>query len=105
MREQSLQSGFSLMTVLSAYQQLEAQGLIYSKQKSGFYVAYTLSDQTQTAQSLQHTAIIEINSQVFHYLKDTQQQDIITLCSAFPDHELLFNHRLMGIIALGKLYF
>lgn len=92
------------MTVLSAYQQLEAQGLIYSKQKSGFYVAYTLSDQTQTAQSLQHTAKIEINSQVFHYLKDTQQQDIITLCSAFPDHELLFNPRLMGIIALGKLY-
>ena len=99
LREQSQQSGFSLMTVLSAYQQLEAQGLIYSKQKSGFYVADTLSDQAQTAQSLQHTAKIEINSHVFHYLKDTQQQDIIPLCSAFPDHELLFNPRLMSIIA------
>lgn len=36
LREQSQISGYSLMTVLNAYQELEAQGLVYAKQKSGF---------------------------------------------------------------------
>ena len=99
LREQSVQSGFSLMTVLSAYQQLEALGLIYSKQKSGFYVADAQLDSSSASEALRHMAKIEINSQVFHYLKDTQQPQIISLCSAFPDHKLLFNPRLMSIIA------
>ena len=38
LREQVQRSGFSLMTVLNAYQELEAQGLVYSKQKSGYFV-------------------------------------------------------------------
>ena len=39
LRQQVEISGFSLMTVLNAYQELEARGLIYSKEKLGYFVA------------------------------------------------------------------
>lgn len=39
LRQQVEISGFSLMTVMNAYQELEAQGLIYSKEKLGYFVA------------------------------------------------------------------
>ena len=39
LREQAEISGFSLMTVMNAYQDLEAQGFIYSREKSGYFVA------------------------------------------------------------------
>ena len=39
LREQSELSGYSLMTVLNAYQELEAQGWLYAKDKSGYYIA------------------------------------------------------------------
>ena len=35
LREQTQLSGYSLITVLNAYQELEAQGLLYAKGKSG----------------------------------------------------------------------
>ena len=38
LRHQAELSGFSLITVMNAYQELEAQGLIYSKEKSGYFV-------------------------------------------------------------------
>lgn len=34
LREQTQLSGYSLMTVLNAYQELEAQGLVYADRKS-----------------------------------------------------------------------
>lgn len=100
LREQVQRSGFSLMTVLNAYQELEAQGLVYSKEKSGYFVAGNLA-----TQALAHhpetklNAHIEINSQVFNYLKATQDEEIVPLGSAFPCSDLLYNAKLMQIIA------
>ncbi|BCU64803.1 hypothetical protein F941_01578 [Acinetobacter bouvetii DSM 14964 = CIP 107468] len=39
LQEQTQLSGLSLIIVLNAYQSLEVQGLVYAKNKSGFYVA------------------------------------------------------------------
>ena len=39
LRQQVEISGFSLITVMNAYQELEAQGLIYSKEKLGYFIA------------------------------------------------------------------
>lgn len=92
LREQSQISGYSLMTVLNAYQELEAQGLVYAKQKSGFYVAERLNQTEQPVpSSLSLNAHIQMNSLVFGYLKSIQPTDVSPLGSAFPNAELLFN--------------
>ena len=38
LRKQAAQTGFSLMTVLHAYQMLESQGIVSSQERSGFLV-------------------------------------------------------------------
>lgn len=99
LREQSELSGYSLMTVLNAYQELEAQGWLYAKDKSGYYI-------TERGQNLVHTEMeshaqhkVQIHSVVFNYLKQTQAQELIPLGSAFPNAALLFNAKFMQILA------
>ncbi|WOE30111.1 aminotransferase-like domain-containing protein [Acinetobacter towneri] len=100
LREQSQISGYSLMTVLNAYQELEAQGLVYAKQKSGFYVVERLNQtERPVPSSLSLNAHIQMNSLVFGYLKSIQSADVSPLGSAFPNAELLFNPKLMQILA------
>ncbi|AOA58931.1 aminotransferase-like domain-containing protein [Acinetobacter larvae] len=102
LRQQAQSSGYSLMTVMNAYQELEAQGLIYAKEKSGYFVAEHLSTQVpQTYSVVSLNPKIEINSQVFKYLKSTQHQQIVPLGSAFPDHQLLCPSKLIQI--MGQL--
>lgn len=74
LREQTQLSGYSLMTVLNAYQELEAQGLLYAKDKSGYYVAEHTQALLNSKQSAQIglNPKIQINSVVFNYLKSTQ---------------------------------
>ena len=97
LRYQSEQSGFSLITVMNAYRELEAQGLIYSKEKSGYFV----SDYQKEFQNFQINQKIEINSTVFHYLKSIQSENIIPFGSAFPNSQLLYSPKL--IQKLGQL--
>lgn len=98
LRQQAIHSGFSLMTVLNAYQELEAQGLIYSKHKSGYYVSPLATDQCNTATRdiSQHT--IKIHSKVFQYLKATQSEQFIPFGSAFPNSQLLSDPKLFQIL-------
>ncbi len=100
LREQAQTSGYSLMTVLNAYQELEAQGLIYAKEKSGFYVEENISetklDHSQTTSLQNH---IEINPLVFQYLKSTQRPNIVPFGSAFPNEALLYCPKLLHIVA------
>ena len=98
LREQTQLSGYSLMTVLNAYQELEAQGLIYSKEKSGYFVTEQLS-QTHTVHAINEK--IEINSIVFKYLKSIQSEYLVPLGSAFPHSQLLYSAKL--IQTLGQL--
>lgn len=100
LREQVLHSGYSLMTVMNAYQQLEAQGLIYSTEKSGYYVADRLPKNKLHSQAEPKiTDHIHINSLVFNYLKSTNRKNVIALGSAFPQDQLLHHPKLMQILA------
>lgn len=101
LREQTQLSGYSLMTVLNAYQELEAQGLIYAKDKSGYYVAecaQSLLNKTQPVQIALNPKI-QINSMVFNFLKSTQSAEMVPFGSAFPNAELLYNAKFMQILA------
>ncbi len=100
LREQSELSGYSLMTVLNAYQELEAQGWLYAKDKSGYYIAERAELAiTSIKETLAAHEKIQINSVVFNYLKDTQAADMIPLGSAFPNPELLFNSKFMQLLS------
>ena len=100
LREQSQQSGYSLMTVLNAYQELEAQGLIYSKDKSGYYVEQKIDHPVLEPQiEMSFMPDIQMNSLVFDYLKATQVVDIIGLGSAFPHEDLVYQPKLIQILA------
>lgn len=101
LRFQAEQSGLSLITVLNAYRELEAQGLIYSKEKSGYFVSPNLVKKEVIKQRHQLNAQIEINSEVFHYLKSIQNQPMIPMGSAFPNSQLLYSSKL--IQTLGQL--
>ncbi len=106
LRDQVQRSGLSLMTVLNAYQELESQGLVYSVEKSGFFVSEMVTEfaakrppSTQPVISL--NAKVEINSLVFNYLKSIQPNHIVPLGSAFPNHLLLNPPKLIQI--MGQL--
>lgn len=98
LRQQAETSGFSLMTVMNAYQELEAQGLIYSKEKLGYFVADNPL-QTALAKKVVLNEKIEINSLVFRYLKSIQSEKIVPLGSAFPNSQLLYSPKLMQTLA------
>lgn len=104
LREQTLLSRLSLLTVLNAYQSLEVQGLVYAKNKSGFYVAPRQFNAAETALKDKNPEVrlkkrIQINSAVFHYLKSIQAAEIAPLGSAFPSSELLYNQKFMQLLA------
>ena len=103
LRQQANTSGFSLMTVMNAYQELEAQGLIYSRPKLGYFVAEALVT-GNSAKTIVLNDKIEINSSVFRYLKSIQSEQIIPFGSAFPNSQLLYSTQLMQILAKQAKY-
>lgn len=104
LREQTQLSGLSLITVLNAYQSLEVQGLVYAKNKSGFYVAPRQFNAAETALKDKNSEVrlkknVQINSAVFHYLKSIQAAEIAPFGSAFPNSELLYNQKFIQLLA------
>lgn len=99
LRDQAQRSGLSLMTVMNAYQRLESQGLIYAKEKSGYFVAESFKHPSTQAQVIALNPKIEINSLVFQYLKSIQDSTIVPFGSAFPNHQLLHSAKLHHILA------
>lgn len=94
LRQQAETSGFSLMTVMNAYQELEAQGLIYSQEKLGYFVTGdTRSDSNSNSVILNEK--IEINSKIFRYLKSIQSEQMVPFGIAFPNSQLLYSAKLM----------
>ena len=92
LREQTLLSGLSLITVLNAYQSLEVQGLVYAKNKSGFYVAPRQFNATETALKDKNPEVrlkksVQINSAVFHYLKSIQAIGIAPSLLFMPEND------------------
>ncbi len=85
LREQTELSGYGLMTVLNAYQVLESQGLVYAKDKSGYYIAERPQTYNSKKPAVQIglNSKIKINSVVFNYLKSLQTPNIAPFGSAF----------------------
>ncbi|CAB1221717.1 PLP-dependent aminotransferase family protein [Acinetobacter bouvetii] len=99
LRVQAQISGLSLLTVMNAYQELEAQALIYSKEKSGYYVSNAISEQPDARPMvISLNSKIEINSLIFKYLKSIQGHQIIPFGSAFPNSELMYSKKLIQIM-------
>ncbi len=98
LRQQVEISGFSLITVMNAYQELEAQGLIYSKEKQGYFVQ-DHQKKIKLSKNVVLNEKIEINSIVFRYLKSIQSEQIIPFGSAFPNSQLLYSAKLMQTLA------
>lgn len=84
--------------VLNAYQELEAQGVIYSVQKSGYFVApFYPSSRPHANSEIRLNKQVEINSLVFRYLKSIT--DIEPLGSPFPSHDYLNPPKLLQILS------
>ena len=103
LRQQADASGFSLITVMHAYQELEAQGLIYSKEKQGYFVAEDPAT-LEIAKTVILNEKIEINSTVFRYLKSIQSEAIVPFGIAFPNSQLLYSTKLMQTLAQRAKY-
>lgn len=100
LRDQAADCGLSLMTVMNAYQSLEAQGLIYAKEKSGYFVSPIQHDVIPAnSRAVALHQDVSINSLVFKYLKSTQAANMQPLGSAFPDDQLVLNKKLIQIMA------
>ncbi|OLQ72310.1 GntR family transcriptional regulator [Photobacterium proteolyticum] len=89
-RVMSKAQSVSVMTVLKAYEHLEAEGWIYAKAKAGYYVAAhfnRLSEPEQATPQVVNRSI-HINRHVFEVLRACKRPDVIPFGSAFPDPEL-----------------
>lgn len=106
LREQVQLSGFSLITVMNAYQELESRGMIYAREKSGYYVAQTIVESdSERSYIVSLNKPVEINSLVFKYLKSIQNQNVMPFGSAFPSQDVVFSKKLtqiMGQISRNK---
>lgn len=94
LRKQSEHSGLSLMTVLHAYQVLESQGWIQSRQRSGYCVspqsAPTSSNVPRAIESMEQ---IDINDFIFDVLQAGRNPHMVTFGHAYPDPSLYPRHQ------------
>lgn len=83
-------TGYSIATVLQAYQLLESQGWVTAKPQSGYFVAPQIENllSPQAPSSPTKPKQININDQLFDVLQRNKQQDMVPLGSAFPDPSL-----------------
>ncbi len=86
LRKQAEQSGYSLMTVLHAYQMLESQGVIRSLERSGYIV--TLPSKPSSKQLVQTTDAVSVNDFVFEVLQASRDTRMFSLGFAYPDPSL-----------------
>jgi len=87
----------SIETVLQAYQQLEAEGYIYSKPKSGYFVLprrdVLVSKETNQKPITPYP--VRISDLLYDVLQKAKDPSIIPLSSAFPDPSL-FPHQALS---------
>ena len=85
------QRGLSPATVFHAYGQLEAEGLIEARARSGFYVRATrrpVRASPQVAPPSGEATPVAISEMVFDLLETTRDADVVPLGSAFPSAHL-----------------
>jgi DNA-binding transcriptional MocR family regulator len=90
-RRASRQHGVNPGTVLHAYEQLEARGMIEARPQSGFYVrARHLGRAPEPATSVPRSRVtnVDVSRLVFQVLHEIKHPETIPLGSAFPSPEL-----------------
>lgn len=90
-RELCAQRGLSPATVFHAYGQLEAEGLIEARARSGFYVRAVRRPVRPTppmAAPRSAATPVAISEMVFDLLGSTRDADVVPLGSAFPSSHL-----------------
>ena len=97
LRKQAAQTGFSLMTVLHAYQMLESQGIVSSQERSGFLVTAKASNASK--ERVQATEAVSINDFVYEVLQASRDPHMFSLGFAYPDPSLYPRQHLNKSIA------
>lgn len=90
-RELKQQRGCSASTVFAAYYHLEAQGLIETRPRSGYFVAQRVrqaSSEPDAAQPVDEAMAVDVSTLVFQVLAQARQRDMVPLGSAFPSPAL-----------------
>lgn len=94
LRKQSEHTGLSLMTVLHAYQVLESQGWIQSRQRSGYCVSPQLAPAANTVpRAIESMEQIDINDFIFDVLQAGRNPHMVTFGHAYPDPSLYPRHQ------------
>lgn len=102
-RQTSAGRNLSPATVFEAYYLLEAQGLVRSKPRSGYFVAAKARvlplepEETSTPDS--EARSVEISDMVFAILRSAMSRDVVPLGSAFPSPMLFPLQRLGRVLA------
>ncbi|MCW2482247.1 GntR family transcriptional regulator, partial [Candidatus Symbiopectobacterium sp. NZEC135] len=106
LREKSIHSGMSLMTVLRAYQLLESQGLLISRPQSGYYAAPQLAappldsvSPSNTQARVELTEDVDVNAFIFDVLQASKDPSVVPFGSAFPDPHLFPQRQLTRSLA------
>jgi DNA-binding transcriptional MocR family regulator len=98
-RQASANRGVSPATVFEAYYLLEAQGLIHSRPKSGYYVStklrIALPEPDRASLPDGESRPVEISERVFELIESAMSHDVVPLGSAFPS-PLLFPLEKLG---------
>jgi DNA-binding transcriptional MocR family regulator len=90
-RRASRQHGVNAGTVLHAYAQLEARGLIEARPQSGYYVRARerrLAPEPAVSKPRSRVTDVDVSRLVFQVLDAIKDPDIVPLGSAFPSPEL-----------------
>ncbi len=87
LRKQSSLTGYSLMTVLHAYQLLESKGVLSARERSGYRVAESV-EVSSTANAVQSAESVSVNDFVFDVLQASRDPHMFSLGFAYPDPSL-----------------
>lgn len=90
-RQASKRYGISPATVIEAYYLLETQGLVFAKDRSGFYVKPQINRSLKTPKQITNvtqTTEVNVSDLIFATLQNDKESDTITFGTAFPSPSL-----------------
>jgi DNA-binding transcriptional MocR family regulator len=103
-RQTSLGRRVSTSTVFKAYYLLEARGLVFAREKSGYFVtgvaaAKRPAEVEQSSAPATQANIVDVSTLVFEVLKSSTRRDVVPFGSAFPSPSLFPLKRLARSMA------
>ena len=100
-RQTCRERGFSPATVVHAYEQLEGEGFIETRPRSGYYVArhwQTRAPQPRTSRPSSRSTRLDVSELVFEVLESLRDRAVVPFGSAFPSPMLYPLPRLAGLL-------